>query len=144
MAGLPQGDPRGDDEAGALPLSEINVTPFVDVMLVLLIVFMVAAPLMLSAVPVQLPSAAAAPATPPTEPIVLTLDREGRAFLRDEPIEAGALTARMRVLAASGTDRTVQVRADRGLAYGEVLAAMGAVSAAGFSRVALLAEQPPR
>ncbi|MDB5375810.1 MAG: protein TolR [Rubritepida sp.] len=138
------GPPQGDDEAGALPLSEINVTPFVDVMLVLLIVFMVAAPLMLSSVPVQLPSAAAAPATPPTEPIVLTLDRAGNAFLRDEPVEAGALTARMRLLAAAGTDHTVQVRADRGLAYGDVLAAMGAVSAAGFSRVALLAEQPPR
>jgi len=133
----------GDDEGGA-PISEINVTPFVDVMLVLLIVFMVAAPLMLSAVPVNLPGGAAAPATPPAEPIVLTLDREGRAFLRDEPIALADLGARLRTLAAAGTDRPVHVRADRLLPYGEVLVAMAAVSGAGFARVALLAEPPIR
>lgn len=137
------GAPQNHEDEGGVPLSEINITPFVDVMLVLLIVFMVAAPLMLSAVPVQLPSTAAAPATPLSEPIVLSLDRDGQAFLHDEPIPAGELTARLRLLAVGGTDRTVQVRADRALPYGEMLTAMGAVSAAGFSRVALLAE-PPR
>ena len=130
-----------EDDEGGLPLSEINVTPFVDVMLVLLIVFMVAAPLMLSAVPVSLPSTSSAPATPPAEPIVLTLDREGRAFLRDEPVAVSEITARLRLLAVSGTDRVVQVRADRALPYGEVLALMAAVSASGFSRVSLLSEQ---
>lgn len=125
-------------------MAEINVTPFVDVMLVLLIIFMVAAPLMLSSVPVQLPSTAAQPLTAPAEPIVLTLNREGRAFLRDEAIPATALAEKLRDLASAGSDRAVHVRADRLLPYGDVLAAMATVSAAGFSRIALLAEPPGR
>ncbi|MBX9751992.1 MAG: biopolymer transporter ExbD [Roseococcus sp.] len=136
------GPDHGDDEGGAQPLSEINVTPFVDVMLVLLVVFMVAAPLMLSSVPVQLPSTAAAPASPPADPIVLTLDREGRSFLRDEAIAPGELAARLRQLAGGSTDRVIHVRADRALPYGDVLGLMGQVSAAGFTRVALLANPP--
>jgi biopolymer transport protein TolR len=132
--------------AGAAPLSEINITPFVDVMLVLLIVFMVAAPLMMAGVNVSLPRTAAASVQPRRDPVVLSLDRDGQAWLGQEAVAAPELPARLRALAAAEPDQVIHVRADQTLPYRAVMEAMGAVASAGFGRVSLLAEQarPPR
>ena len=132
-----------DEDAGLLPLSEINVTPMVDVMLVLLVIFMVTAPLMMSGVPVQLPKTAAAQISKPHDPVVLSLDRDGKVLLGAEPVAADALPGRLRALAQSAPDQVVYVRGDRTLPYGRVMEVMGVVSAAGFARVSLLAEQAP-
>ena len=132
-----------EDDAGMAPLSEINVTPMVDVMLVLLIIFMVTAPLMMSGVPLQLPKTAATAIRKPQDPIILSLDREGRMFLGADPITADALPGRLRTMAQAAPDQIVYVRGDRALRYGRVMEVMGVVSASGFARVSLLAEQAP-
>jgi biopolymer transport protein TolR len=127
----------------APPMSEINVTPLVDVMLVLLIIFMVTAPLLVSAVPLDLPSARARPVEAQDAPIALSLDAQGRLFLGEEPVAEGGLAARLAPLAAARPDARVMVRADRALPYGQVLAVLGEAQAAGFRRVALVSD-PPR
>jgi biopolymer transport protein TolR len=128
-----------DDEDEALP-AEINVTPFVDVMLVLLIVFMVAAPLMTVGVPVNLPRGAAGQAVQPAAPLVVSLDADGRLWLDSEPVPAGSLAARLRPIAAEAPDRQVLLRADRALPYGTVMGTLGALASAGFARVSLVGE----
>jgi len=133
------GGPEREDEV----LSEINVTPFVDVMLVLLIIFMVAAPLMSVGVPVDLPRAASAPAAQAEEPLILSLDSQGRVFLEREEVGLEGLAAALRPLAAAAPDRAVFLRADRGQPYGEVMRVLGAVSAAGFARASLIGEAAP-
>ncbi len=125
------------------PLSEINVTPMVDVMLVLLVIFMVTAPLMMSGVPLQLPKTAASQVTKPRDPIILSLDKDGRVFLGADAVPPGALAARLRGMAQAAPDQVIYVRGDQALAYGRVMEVMGVVSAAGFARVSLLAEQAP-
>ena len=137
MAFSPQGG--GDDEALA-PLAEINVTPFVDVMLVLLIVFMVAAPMMVAGVPVNLPRADAPRLAEPREPLIVTLTADGLVRLDEEALRPAELPARIAPLAAATPDRPVLLRADRSLTYGEAMAVLGALSRAGFTRVSLLAE----
>ena len=127
-----------------LPMSEINVTPLVDVMLVLLIIFMVTAPLLVTAVPLDLPAARAKPVEAQDAPIALSIDAQGRLFLGEEPVAEGALAARLAPLAAARPDARVMVRADRTLAYGRVLAVLGEVQAAGFRRVALVSSTAPR
>jgi biopolymer transport protein ExbD len=136
---MAMGVPEGEDEL----LAEINVTPFVDVMLVLLIVFMVAAPLMSVGVTVNLPRALGAPAAVAQEPLVVSLDRQGRVFIEREAVEPGGLTARLRPLAAAAPDRPVFVRADRAQPYGTVMALLGEISAAGFARASLIGEAAP-
>ncbi|MBU8542535.1 MULTISPECIES: ExbD/TolR family protein [Roseomonadaceae] len=124
-------------------LSEINVTPFVDVMLVLLIVFMVAAPMMISGVPVDLPRAAQAPVAQVSEPLVVTLDREGRVFIEERQTDPATLVATLQPMAAEAPDRPVFLRADRGQAYGEVMRVLAALAAAGFGRASLIGEAAP-
>jgi biopolymer transport protein TolR len=133
----------GEDDGAYRPLAEINVTPLVDVMLVLLIVFMVAAPLMVVGVPVDLPRTAAARLGQPREPVVVSVDRGGRLYLRREELAADALAARLAELAAADREAPVYVRGDRAVAYGEVMRLMGVVSRAGFAKVSLLAEGDP-
>lgn len=136
--------PRAEDEVEETGLlAEINVTPFVDVMLVLLVIFMVTAPLMMAGVPLRLPKTAAARVAETRQPIVLSIDRRGHVFIGQKEIAADALTARLHALAKSAPDQTVYLRADRGLPYGEVMQTMGAAAAAGFSRISLLSEQAP-
>ncbi|MCC7274596.1 MAG: ExbD/TolR family protein [Alphaproteobacteria bacterium] len=131
----------GDVDDDGPPLAgEINVTPFVDVMLVLLIVFMVAAPLMMAGVPVQLPRSEASRVSAPREPLVVSIDREGAIFLRQDPVEPDALRARLTKLAETEKDSVVYVRADRGIPYGRAMEVLGIVSATGFGRVSLLSE----
>jgi biopolymer transport protein TolR len=139
MAGglLPSG---GGDEDGLPAVADINITPLVDVMLVLLIIFMVAAPMLVAGVPVELPSSQAAQLTPPAPPITLSVDGQGQLFLDQEPIAKPTLSARLAELAAADKTRPIYVRGDKSLAYGIIAELMGQVGAAGFSRVALLTE----
>jgi biopolymer transport protein TolR len=137
---------RGSGRARYRPMSEINVTPMVDVMLVLLIIFMVAAPLMTVGVPVDLPRTNATPLNQEQEPLTISVDSGGRIFLQESevPIEnlVPQLQAIMRSQPSDQPERRIFVRGDRAISYGRVMEVMGTVSAAGFSRVALLAEQP--
>jgi biopolymer transport protein ExbD len=123
------------------PIAEINVTPFVDVMLVLLIVFMVAAPLMTAGVAVQLPRTEAGRTSETRRPIVVSIDREGQTFVGEEPLASGALRERLGHLAAQNPEAVAYVRGDRRLPYGDVMTVMGQVSSAGFTKVVLLAER---
>ena len=125
-----------DDEAN--PVSEINVTPLVDVMLVLLVIFMVTAPMLTAGVAVDLPRTAAAPLTPPQPPLELSLTREGGLFLGQDAVEEAALEPRLAALHGESPDRALHLRADRGIEYGEVLRVMGLVQKAGISKVALV------
>jgi biopolymer transport protein TolR len=124
------------------PLSEINVTPFVDVMLVLLIVFMVTAPLLTVGVPVDLPKTQAAQLTDEVEPLVVTVRADGSVWLQESPIDRESLVAKLTAITGEKPDTRIFVRGDKAIAYGEVMTVMGMVSAAGFTKVALLAELP--
>ncbi|WP_457092761.1 protein TolR [Microvirga sp. P5_D2] len=134
--------PDSDDEFGAAPLSEINVTPLVDVMLVLLIIFMVAAPLMTVGVPVQLPKTAAPKVSQPKQPVVVTIDEQGQPFLDKEPLTAEAMMPRLRELASADPTQVVLVRGDRAVPYGRIVEVMGQINAAGFTKVSLIAQAP--
>ncbi len=128
------------------PMAEINVTPFVDVMLVLLIIFMVAAPLMTVGVPVDLPRTAASPLNQETEPLTITVDPQGRIFLQETEVPMENLVTQLQAIMRSqpqgAPERRIFVRGDRAIAYGRVMEVMGTIAGAGFTRVALLAEQP--
>lgn len=128
-----------DDDIAYRPVAEINITPFVDVMLVLLIIFMVAAPLLVSGVPVDLPSTSAAKTTQPQKPIIVTLNKAGELFVREDPVEDGGLIDRLKQLrAAEGDNVVVYVRADKAQSYGEVMALLDRVGDSGFRRISLL------
>ncbi|HHN73104.1 MAG TPA: protein TolR, partial [Thermopetrobacter sp.] len=120
------------------PMSEINVTPFVDVMLVLLIVFMVAAPMLTVGVPIELPKTAAGPLQGEKEPVTVTVKRDGSVYLMDTEIDPATLAAKVRAIAANGYEERIYVRADRSVDYGTVMRVMGALSGAGFRRLALV------
>ncbi len=124
------------------PMSEINVTPMVDVMLVLLIVFMVTAPLLTVGVPVDLPDSAARPLPEDSKPIEVTLDQNGAIFLGDTAIARNELIERLRAITENRTDARIYVRGDQGLEYGVVMNVVGAINGAGFRRVALVTERP--
>ena len=124
------------------PMAEINVTPLVDVMLVLLIIFMVTAPLLTAAVPVNLPDTRAKPLESDDKPVQLSLDRQGRIYLDKEEVAEAALPGRLEAIAAAapaGREPTaVLLRADRALDYGRVMAVMGELNRAGLNRVSLV------
>ncbi len=124
------------------PMSEINVTPFVDVMLVLLVIFMITAPLLTVGIPVDLPKTEAQAISNPEEPLVITIDRQGRIFLQETPVELDSLVPRLTAITQNKTDARIYVRGDRNLAYGRVMEVMGTVTTAGFTQVALIAELP--
>lgn len=120
-------------------MAEINVTPMVDVMLVLLIIFMVTAPLLVTGVPVDLPDSKAAALKADDKPVQVSLDRAGTVFVDDAAVAEDGLVARLAALhTAKGGDVRVFVRADRALDYGRVMTVVGEVSAAGFRKVALV------
>jgi biopolymer transport protein TolR len=123
------------------PVAEINVTPFVDVMLVLLIIFMVTAPLMMSGVPLELPKNSAASLSRPKEPIVVSITNEGKLFIRDSEVAGDQLIAQLRDARKGDPEAIVYVRGDKGLPYGRIMEVMGEIGQAGFARVSLVAEQ---
>jgi biopolymer transport protein TolR len=124
------------------PMAEINVTPLVDVMLVLLVVFMVAAPLLTVGVPVDLPQTQAPPITDPKEPLVISINAEGHIFIQDSDVLTEALVPRLQAITGENPDALVYVRADKSIDYGRVLEVMSLVSAAGYRKVSLIAESP--
>ncbi len=125
-------------------MSEINVTPFVDVMLVLLIVFMVTAPLLTVGVPVDLPKTNAKAISEPDEPLVVTVNAEGQIFLQDSRVELGNLAPRLKAITDNKPDTRIYVRGDRTIEYGRIMAVMVSVSVGGFTRLALFTDRPPR
>jgi biopolymer transport protein TolR len=124
------------------PMSEINVTPLVDVMLVLLVIFMITAPLLTVGVPVNLPQEKSRPLTGDEEPLTVTIDRAGKIYLQETPVEIDELVPRLTAIAANGYDQRVYVRGDRNVNYGTVMSVMARMSDAGFTRIGLVNEQP--
>jgi biopolymer transport protein TolR len=146
-AGLIGGSRRhrngGSRHAAYRPMSEINVTPLVDVMLVLLIVFMVAAPLLTVGVPVDLPKAQAPAINENKEPLVVTVNAEGKIFLQETALDADdTLVPRLQAITNNNPEASIYVRGDRAINYGRVLEVMSMISAAGFTKVSLVAESP--
>ena len=135
---LPPSGEAGEDRY--TPLAEINVTPMVDVMLVLLVIFMVTAPLLTVGVPLDLPKTRAARITEPKPPVILSLNREGEVFIGNERIAADDLEQRLGALATEDPSRIVYVRGDQTISYARLMEALGLVNRAGFSKVSLVAE----
>ena len=124
------------------PMGEINVTPFVDVMLVLLIVFMVTAPLLTVGVEVDLPKTKAGQINADAAPLVVSIKADGSLRLQDTEVPADALVPRLQAISEANPQIRIFVRGDRAVAYGDVLGVMGRIQAGGFERVALVAQLP--
>jgi biopolymer transport protein TolR len=126
-------------------MSDINVTPFVDVMLVLLIVFMVTAPLLTVGVPVDLPKTKAQALGQDREPLSVTVKRNGEIYLQNQPVAEDQLVAKLTAIAANGYDQRIFVRGDKSVDYGRVMQVMAEISAAGFTHIGLVTDvQKPR
>lgn len=133
---------RGRRTGGAYrPMAEINVTPFVDVMLVLLIVFMVAAPLLTAGVPIDLPDSSAKPIQEEeNKPIEISVSTEQKIFIGETEVDMARLIPLLSAMTEGQVDRRIYIRADQGLSYGRVMEVIGAVNGAGFNKVALISE----
>ncbi len=123
-------------------MSEINVTPFVDVMLVLLVVFMITAPLLTVGVAIDLPKTAVPEIPGQDEPLAVSIDAKGRIFLQDTEVTLEELAPRLLAVIERKRDARIFVRGDKGIDYGRVMAVMGGLHEAGFRRIALVAELP--
>ncbi|MDP4023148.1 biopolymer transporter ExbD [Methylobacterium sp. NEAU 140] len=121
-------------------INEINMTPFIDVVLVLLIIFMVAAPMMTVGVPLDLPQSKASPLNSDTKPLTLSIRQTGQVFLGEDELTDGAIVERLTAAAKSGPDERVFVRGDKRVDYGRVAQVMAIVTGGGFKRVALVTE----
>ena len=137
--GRPSGGRRGRARKHA-PMSEINVTPFVDVMLVLLIVFMVTAPLLTVGVPIELPESKGQQLQTNKEPVTISVDRAGKVFIQETEIKIDEIGAKLQAIAKSGYDEQIFVRGDKGIDYGTVMRVMGRIKSAGFTKVSLVTE----
>ena len=124
------------------PIAEINVTPMVDVMLVLLIVFMVAAPLLTVGVPVNLPKTEAKALKSDDEPLTISVTQEGDIFIEETRINLQALVPRLKAVAGEGYQQRIYVRGDKNVAYGHVADVVARINLAGFVRVALVTHNP--
>ncbi len=141
MAMRPPSGETGDEasEGRYAPMAEINVTPMVDVMLVLLVIFMVTAPLLMVGVPLNLPKTTAAAIVTPKKPLILSLDSAGKTFIGDAAVAPGDLDTRLRALAAADPSRIVYVRGDRTISYAQLMDLLSQVNRAGFVKVTLVA-----
>ncbi len=124
------------------PMSAINVTPMVDVMLVLLVIFMVTAPLLTVGVPVDLPQAKAPAINENKEPLVITVDAQGKLYLQNTVVADDELAPKLTAITGRNPDALIYVRGDKAINYGRILEVMGLVSEAGFNKVSLIAELP--
>jgi biopolymer transport protein TolR len=131
---------RGRSRGRSRPMAEINVTPFVDVMLVLLIVFMVTAPLLTVGVPVDLPKTKAQALGQDREPLTITVRRDGQVYLQNTRIAEDDLVPRLTAISANGYDQRIFVRGDKAVDYGRVMEVMALVSAAGFTHIGLVTD----
>ena len=130
---------RGVPRYGAM--AEINMTPFIDVMLVLLIIFMVAAPLLATGVPIDLPETKAAALNIDQKPLSVAVDDKGDIFVMDQPVPVEQLAERIQSLAKAGFDERIYVRGSRQVNYGRVAQVMSIITSAGYKKVALVTEQ---
>ncbi|RVQ68727.1 biopolymer transporter ExbD [Croceicoccus ponticola] len=139
LTGSGGGRSRRRGRGGRAPMAEINVTPMVDVMLVLLIIFMVAAPLMVAGVPVDLPDSQADALDNQDRQVTISLDAQGLIYIDEDRVPAGALEERLAMISPSGeTAPPVVLRADKALDYGRVVAVMGTLNRAGFRQISLV------
>ena len=128
------------------PMADINVTPFVDVMLVLLIIFMVTAPLLVSGVPVELPESSAKPLDQKDEPIDISIDKDGQVFIDSQPVSEGEFSARLEQIAGEQTPdnpRQIMLRGDTAISYGAMMKVMGELNRVGLNSVSLLTTAAP-
>ena len=135
---------RSTGAGGQRPLSDINVTPLVDVMLVLLVIFIITAPLMASSIKLDLPRTDAGQPTDTPKFVSLSVDAGGRLFLNDQPVTPEELAARLRKAAADSRDTEVQLRADQTVPYGRVVELMGIANKAGLSRIGFVTQAPAK
>ena len=140
-AGGNGGGRRRGRRAARRPMAEINVTPMVDVMLVLLVVFMVAAPLMTVGVPIDLPQTQAKQLNTEQKPVSITVTPEGEIFLQDQKVELDQLVEQIAVVAPNGIEERIFLRGDQSSNYGEVMRVMGVLSAAGYTKIGLITAQ---
>lgn len=133
---------RGRRTGGSYrPIAEINVTPMVDVMLVLLIIFMVAAPMLTAGVDVNLPdSKAKALQTEDQKPIEITVDKNGKIYLADTEVKRAALTSILKPMMEGDEERRIYIRGDRDIEYGKIMEVLGYLNSAGFRKVALISK----
>ena len=134
---------RGGRSGKFRPMAEINVTPMVDVMLVLLIIFMVTAPLLTVGIPVNLPQTKAEPLSNPDEPLVITVRENGEIYLQETPVGDDALVPRLQAITENKPDTKIFIRGDKKIDYGRVMQVMGWIKTAGFAQVALVVDMPP-
>ena len=137
-AGGAGGRRRGRSRRRHQPMSEINVTPMVDVMLVLLIIFMVAAPLLTVGVPIDLPETRAKALQDDVEPITISVSKDGKVFLQDTEVDADEIVPKLTAIAKNGYDERIYVRGDRDADYGTVMRIMARISSSGFRRIGLV------
>jgi len=138
--GMSVGSNGGGDDAEYRPISEINITPMVDVMLVLLIIFMITAPLLVAGVPVELPSTSAAKVSQPKKPMIVSLASDGSIYVREEQVTNDTLIPTLVALRQAEGDTVVYVRGDKTRPYGEVMEILGRVGQSGYARVSLLSQ----
>ncbi|WP_119309516.1 protein TolR [Cohaesibacter haloalkalitolerans] len=144
------GTPGGSRRRGARrairhrPVAEINVTPMVDVMLVLLIIFMVSAPMMTVGVPLDLPESAANPLSSQTQPLTLSIRKDGSVYLQDQPVEFDKLVETLLGVAKNGYEERIFVRGDKDADYGSIMRVMGAMNRAGFKKIGLVSTEELR
>lgn len=124
--------------------AEMNVTPFVDVILILLIIFMVAAPLATVYVPVDLPRNAATPTPPPAEPIYISVQKDGSVFLQNDPTNLSDLPKEMEAQTMGNRDTRIFLRSDQHAEYGKLMAVMNVLQSGGYSKIGLVAEEEPK
>ncbi|MBB3173656.1 biopolymer transport protein TolR [Endobacter medicaginis] len=124
------------------PMADINVTPLVDVMLVLLIVFMVTAPMMTTGVNVDLPKTDATPVNSDNKPITVSIKADGSTYIGDQVVSLDELVAKLQAMSQNDPTHRIFVRGDQHIDYGKVMEVMGRITQGGFTRVALLAQQP--
>jgi biopolymer transport protein TolR len=134
------GGRRRGKRARSAPMSEINVTPMVDVMLVLLIIFMVAAPLLTVGVPIELPQSQGKQLESNKEPLTVSVSSNGDVFIGETKVPMNELAEKLKAIAKNGTDEQIFVRGDKGITYGTVMLVMGRISAGGFKKVSLVTE----
>jgi len=131
---------RLERNTGNTPMSEINMTPLIDVMLVLLVIFIITAPLLASSIRLDLPRSDAASTGDIPSTILLSVDRSGQAFLNDQPVSGSELAAQLARVAAADPDTELQLRADTTVPYGRVVEIMGVAQKAGLGRIGFIAE----
>ena len=135
----PGGGRRGRARKHA-PMHEINVTPFVDVMLVLLIIFMVTAPMLTSGVPIELPETKGQQLQTNKEPVTISVDKSGKVFIGDTEVTLETISEALKAKAKNGVDEQIFIRGDKGVDYGSVMKVMSRVKRAGFTKVSLVTE----